>query len=298
MAGRRAVAFGEHVAALENWKSPMAHPAFVYLGPLTPVETGDVMAVIDPAAPDWIVAEFRRMAPKAFVALTEIFGAAPEAKPNLFLSAAPGRPAQLSYAGDALPAQFRIMLEGGAWNAPNDQARGVFIQATIHEAVHLWQAAARPGPSEPPEWIHEGGADAIAAEVMVALGEWDAEAFFNEEARARAECAEELETGTTLNAAQDNGHIRALYACGHVIAAAVAQAESGTSGDFWRDFVDRAGPDGYSEAMFYDLIAERSGDQDFADAVRHFASRPLASPEREIDGLFAASAALAQARGR
>ena len=63
-------------------------------------------------------------------------------------------------AGDALPAQFQITLAGGAWKAPSPKARGLFVQSTIHEAVHLWQAGARPITEEAPEWIHEGAADA------------------------------------------------------------------------------------------------------------------------------------------
>jgi len=295
--GGHAVAFGENEAALKDWTSPMAHPAFVYMGPLQPVETEYVMAVIDPAAPRWVVEEFRNIVPESFEKLAEMFGAAPETKPNLFLAASPGVEGQLSYTGDALPAQFQISLEGGVWREPNPQAREVFIQSTIHEAVHLWQAAARPGDSQPPEWIHEGAADAMAAEIMVALGEWDAEAFQRDEEHARAECAAELGKGT-LNGARARGDFRALYACGHVIASAVAVAERGSTADFWRAFIEETGPDGYSEAMFYDLVAARTGDEDFADALEDFARTPLAEPAREIDGLFAAAGALARERGR
>lgn len=295
--GGHAVAFDENAPSLKDWRSPMAHPAFVYLGPLEPVETDNVMAVIDPEAPDWIVAEFNRIVPASFAKLAEMFGAPPQTKPNLFLAVSPGEEGQLSYAGDALPAQFQITLEGGAWSAPNDKARGVFIQSTAHEAVHLWQAAARPGDSGPPEWIHEGAADAMAAEIMVALGEWDGEAFERDERRARAECARELRGGS-LNSARERGDYRALYACGHVIASAVAMAERDSTADFWRAFIERAGPDGYSEGMFYDLVADRTGDRHFADALRDFARSPLAQPAKEIDRLYAAAGALARERGR
>lgn len=295
--GGQAVAFGENEPALEDWTSPMAHPAFVYLGPLEPVETDNVMALIDPEAPAWIVGEFNAIVPASFAKLAEMFGAAPETKPNLFLAASPGVEGQLSYTGDALPAQFQIMLEGGAWREPNEQARNVFIEATAHEAVHLWQAAARPGDTEPPEWIHEGAADAMAAEIMVALGEWDAAAFERNEAAARAECAAELAKGP-LNGARARGDFRALYACGHVIASAVAVAERASTADFWRAFIERAGPEGYSEAMFYDLVADRTGNEDFAEALQDFARTPLAEPQKEIDGLFAAAGTLARARGR
>ena len=297
-AGGHVVAFGANEAALADWRSPMAHPAFVYLGPLDPVETDHVMALIDPDAPGWIVDEFNALVPESFDKLAALFGFTPETKPNLFLAAPLGRDeSRLSYAGDALPAQFQITLEGAAWKEKSDKARGIFTSATIHEAVHLWQAAARPGPEEAPDWTHEGAADAIAAEVMVALGEWDSAAYAANERAARTECARELDTGS-LNGAKARGDFRALYACGHVIALAVSRADGKTTADFWRDFIERAGDDGYSEDMFYDLVADRTGDRDFADALEDFARTPLAEPDRAIDGLFASAASLARERGR
>jgi hypothetical protein len=205
---------------------------------------------------------------------------------------------RLSYTGDALPAQFQIMLEGGAWREPSDKAGQIFVFSTIHEAVHLWQAAARPGASNAPEWIHEGAADAIAAEVMVALGRWGGEALAEHETAARAECARELKDGS-LNSARARSGYRALYACGHVIASAVGRAERKPAADFWREFIARSeAAGGYDSGLFYDLIADRTGDQDFADAVEDFARTPLADPEQAIDGLFVAAGTLAREQGR
>ncbi|WDI31391.1 hypothetical protein PUV54_15685 [Hyphococcus flavus] len=291
-AGAQVVAFGDRALRLENWRSPEAHPAFIYMGPLAPVETEDVMAVIDPQAPRWIIAEFNSLVPSAFAALSDVFGFSPDTKPNLFLSAAiDGEPGRLSYAGDALPSQFQIMLRGGAWARPNRQARDVFTHSTIHEAVHLWQTGARPRTDDTPEWIHEGAAEAIAGEVMVRLGIWDGAAFERNAAAARNECATTLENGS-LNGASARGDFRALYVCGQVIAEATARADGKTVADFWKALIERAGEeDGYTEEMFYDLIEARTGDEDFAQAVRHFARTPLAEPAVEISRLMDAARA-------
>ncbi|GJL93523.1 MAG: hypothetical protein DHS20C04_31820 [Hyphococcus sp.] len=297
--GGHVVAFGANANALSEWRSPMAHPAFVYMGPLNPVETDHVMALIDPDTPGWIVNTFNEVVPESFATLAQMFGFSPETKPNLFLAAPLGDDeGRLSYTGDALPAQFQIMLEGGAWREPSDKARRIFIFSTIHEAVHLWQAAARPDSGNAPEWIHEGAADAIAAEVMAALGRWDAEALAADETAARAECARELKDGS-LNSARARGDFRALYACGHVIASAVGRAERKPAADFWRDFITRSeAAGGYDADLFYDLVADRTGDQDFANEVEDFARTPLADPKRAIDSLFAAAGTLARERGR
>ncbi len=284
------VAFGDRAMRIENWRSPEDHPAFVYMGPLAPVETQDVMALVDPGAPQWIAEEFNTLVPRAFSALSQLFGFTPETKPNLFLSAnVEGDAGRLSYAGDALPSQFQIMLRGGAWSRPNAKAREVFIHSTIHEATHLWQAAARPASDETPEWIHEGAADAITAEARVALGDWNGAAFERNAQRARSECASELETGS-LNGAAARQDFRALYVCGHVIADAVALAEGARVVDFWRALIEKAErAGGYTETMVYDLIEERTGDAEFAQAVRYFADTPLAQPGEEIEKLMTAA---------
>ena len=297
--GGEVVAFGDRAPALVNWRSPMAHPAFVYLGPIKPVETQDVMAIVDPDAPQWIIDEFYALTPQAFEWLAGAFGFSFDTKPNLFLAAPLGPQAwRLSYAGDALPAQFQITLEGGAWEKQSLQAVNLFRRSTIHEAVHLWQSAARPGVDEDSPWIHEGSADAIAAEALVALGLWqaaDKEADFE---RAKSECAKELYHGS-LASAVTRGRFRGIYACGHVIAEAVARAEGASVSAFWRDFVPLAiENDGYTAALFFKAVHDRTGDYAFADRVRQFVQMPVASPDREIERLLGGDPGLARAGGR
>jgi hypothetical protein len=287
--GAKAVAFGARVDQLVDWRSPMAHPAFVYMGPLEPVETHDVMAVVDGAAPQWISDEFYALTPRVFSHLAGALGFSLAVKPNLFLAAPLGREeGRLSYSGDALPAQFQITLEGGAWREPSPKALGVFRRSTVHEAVHLWQAAARPGSDAVAGWIHEGAADAIAAETLLALGLWDAVDYTADFDRARGECASELQGGS-LATAEARGRFRALYACGHVIAVAVSWADGETVSDFWKGFIAEVKSGGYDESDFYDFVAKRSGERDFVAALRYFVRTPLAKPSREVARLLEAA---------
>lgn len=289
--GAKAVAFGARADRLVDWRSPMAHPAFIYMGPLEPVETRDVMAVVDAAAPQWISDEFYTLTPRVFAHLSGALGFSLAVKPNLFLAAPLGREqGRLSYSGDALPAQFQITLEGGAWRERSPKALGVFRRSTIHEAVHLWQAAVRPGSDQVAGWIHEGAADAIAAETLLALGLWDAVDYSADFDRAREECAAELRAGP-LATAEARGRFRALYACGHVIAVAVSWANGETVSEFWKGFIAEAKSDGYDEGDFYDFVAKRSDEREFVVALRSFVRTPLANPAREVARLLDAAGA-------
>lgn len=286
--GSKVVAFGQHVATLENWRSPMDHPAFVYMGPLEPVETAEVMAVVDPNAPRWIIDEFYELTPRAFRYLSQQFGFSHNAKPNLFLAAPLGEEdGRLSYAGDALPGQFQVTLVGAAWSQRTDQALNIFRSSTVHEAVHLWQASARPVRGDLTAWIHEGAADAIAAETLLAINYWDQTDHANYFIDARAECAAGLEYGS-LAGAERRARYRALYACGHVIAEAVSIAEDKPVADFWRAFILQAQQDnGYSENTYFDLVLDRTGDPEFVGKLREFVRTSLANPDREIGRLLA-----------
>ena len=288
--GGAVTAFGDHAPALADWRSPMAHPAFVYLGPLAPETTAHMSALVDPAAPAWVRREFHDISMRAFEYFAGAFDDEPQRRPNLFLTAPLGDdPGRLSYSGDALPGQFQVTLEGAAWREPGDRALDIFRQSTIHEAFHLWQwSRARSEDEKSAAWIHEGGADAVAAEAMVALGFWDGAALQRFSERAGRECAEGIEDGP-LAAAHLRGDFRALYGCGFVIAEAVARAEGATATGFWRDFMAAAAERGfYSEAYFYDFLAGRTG-KVFAEDLRYFVETPHARPEKDIERLMQAA---------
>ncbi len=290
-ADAQVVAFDERVDALENWRSPLAHPAFVYLGPLEPIESRDVLALVDPTAPDWIKKEFASLTPSAFDLLAQLFAFHLDQKPNLFMAAPLGSdPGRLSYSGDALPGQFQITLEGGGWSKPSERAVSIFRRATLHEAVHLWQSAVRPSAQEAPPWVHEGAADAIAAEAMVMLGFWDGDDYEQHLRQTREDCAAKLRDGPLASAAARRDY-RALYTCGHVIAAAVSRADGSPAYEFWRAFIAdaQARNSGYSEKHYFELVGARTGDPAFERAVRAFVRTPLADPEKEIDRLFVAA---------
>ena len=291
--GGKVVAFGTHAPSLANWVSPLAHPAFAYFGPLEPIETDHVIALVDPQAPQWIADDFDELTPKAFDYFADAFGnmrkSGPSMKPNLFMAARLGNErGRLSYSGDALPGQFQITLEGGAWAQASSQGEDVFRRSTLHEAFHLWQsAAAVPDADDSAAWIHEGGADAVAVDAMIALGFWGADDLSSFEAVARRDCVAGLRDGALADA-HGRGDFSALYACGFLIAEAVARRDGATATAFWRNYMTEAqSSGGYGEDLYYQLIAKRTGDEDFAQTVKYFVRTPLAEPGREIDRLFA-----------
>lgn len=289
--GGRIAVLGRAAGRLERWRSDFSHPAFVYFGPLDPRETEAALTVVDPSAPPWIAAEFDRIAPAVFARLARVFKRPLAAKPDVFIAHEAGGPeGLLRYAGDALPGQFQLSLYGGGWRAPTGLARDLLHRAAAHEAVHLWQAAVNPLGPDVPGWIHEGAADAIAAETLRAVGLWDRDDVARDFERAQKECAAELDDGS-LRGATGRGAVRALYACGQLLmqAAAGAPGGAGSAAAFWRKFAARAQETGgYDAELFFALVEEESG-SDLAAEMRRFERTPFARPERAIAALLAES---------
>lgn len=278
-------AFGETRNRFDDWQSPFGHPAFVYIGSERPVETEALLTLTDERAPDWIKNEISGFAPAIAAALGKILRRALPTKPNIFVimgdQSAAGR---LNYRGDALPGQYQMTLIGGGWKDASPEALAVLRRSTAHEAAHLWQAAARAKSPSVPDWIHEGGADALAAQAMVAAGFWTERERLSDFETARAKCTASLD-GLSLQRAEAEKRWRAVYSCGHVLTVAAAGNEG--AGAFWREFAGRAAKEGYDEALFLALAEERVG-ADAADAMRHLIRINEARPERTIDRMLSA----------
>ncbi|MEL7489879.1 MAG: hypothetical protein AAGJ73_04100 [Pseudomonadota bacterium] len=289
--GARVAVFDDQKKRIERWRGVFSHPAFVYFGPIKANETKKLVWIADPAAPRWVEKEFQSSAPKIFDFLENAFRSELEVKPNVFLSFEEGGPETLlRYSGDALPGQFQLSLYGGGWRRRSSTGEDLIRRAIAHEAVHLWQSAVKPFHEDVPAWIHEGAADAIAAEAMRATGYWTVRDVRRDFDRARSECADQLYTGS-LAAAEARGAVRALYACGYVLMRAAADTHNGSGSvtAFWRAFAARAEDEGgYDAALLYKSIAEAGG-RDGADAIRRFATTPLANPEKEINRLLSNS---------
>ena len=287
-AGLDAVAFGRRAPAFKAWRSPHNHPAFVYVGPLAPVIYGGAAMVMDPAMPLWAQDEMRKIAPPILAALEGAFERPLNVTPNIFISFTSGGPAGLvRYRGDALPGQFQLAFYGGKWRMKSPLGQEMLRRALAHEAVHLWQSSTTPAHSGVPGWIHEGAADAIAAEILVQIGIWSQSDKRQDFEQAQRECARTLDGGS-LNSAEQRGAVRALYACGHILTVLAARlhSEDGAAMDFWRAFAQRArAMGGYDDALFFQMAAEAGG-ENIAREMARFARTPFSRPGSELAALM------------
>jgi hypothetical protein len=240
-AGMHAIANGQVVASVQL--DDGNEGTYLYVGRAVPVTTPDVVAVIDPTYPTDTRARLDALLPRLMAFYSGEFGVL-KARPMLYASNDEAQPGGgYGYQGGTLPGQVFVHRYGRnpAFASPEFLSRQDWFFA--HEAAHLYQhypSLADEGDS----WIHEGGADALAAVALQALGVIDRDAV---QARLQAgskECATGLEAHA-LERAQAEGASELFYSCGFVLQMAIdgaaRHASQGKCGlaCVWRDFQAR-----------------------------------------------------------
>jgi hypothetical protein len=212
----------------------------VYVGAARPVETPHLLAVLDPALPVQVREPLANLFPRLMDYFAARLGVLP-ARPMLFVSLDPdGRPGATHIQGGTLPNQVFMHFQTPDWRGEDWLKQQPYLAWFFaHEAAHLFQSASSENAHA---WIHEGGADAMAA---IALGElrlgFDA---YVQRRRSEAHtiCAEGLRYGPLFEAAAA-GRFDDLYQCGLLLQLQMHEAamESGRGDLFaiWRVYKAR-----------------------------------------------------------
>jgi len=234
----------------------------VYVGRAEPVATPDVVAVIDPTLPQDVRTRLDSLLPRLMAFYGKEFGVL-ETRPMLFASSDANHPGGgYGYQGGTLPGQVFVHRYGqnAAFGTPEFLARQDWFFA--HEAAHLYQhypSLADEGDS----WIHEGGADALAAVALQSLDVIDEDAVKSRLQSSSDTCAAGL-SKAPLRKSHVDGNFDSFYSCGFVMQMAVdAAAKRASDGKcglpcVWRDFqakVSAGAP--WSTDTFIGVAAER-----------------------------------------
>lgn len=233
---------------------------YAYVGTIVPAETPDVIAIIDPGMPQWLRSQFDAYLPRLFASYARRFGARLPWKPMVLYGFRDTNQSGLSSGGGTLTGLVALALEGTAWRTPSTDAAVQAFHLLAHESAHLWNGQLVESAGGPASWIHEGGADAMAAEMLQSFGIVDSARNRGDRDRTLNACVSEL-AGGPVHTAASRGAFQEFYDCGYVMAlwttAAVRQAHAGTDlFTFWRDLISAAKPGGrYDEDLYFAVLA-------------------------------------------
>lgn len=257
----------------------------VYVGNAQPVETAELLAIIDTTLPTRLRDQLATQLPVYMRYFSERLGSLAQ-KPMLFASYDTSDRERVGQQGGTLPGQVFTHFYGAAW--PKKMERpGLASELTqffAHEAAHLYQRQIFSQRAED-AWIHEGGAEAFAA---LATAEIDPSKDRLAELTkiATIKCTKQLQGGS-LTKAIAAGSFDASYSCGMLLNLSLDRelraANTRSEGIYglWRQYIA-------------DVDAGAApGEESFLGAVEKVAGRDLAL--RVADAIRAASGVEAMA---
>lgn len=268
----------------------------VYIGNAEPAATAGFLAIVDPALQPALRDHLLESLPQSMREFAAIYGDL-TITPELYVSLDPRPPARtgLSSQGGTLPGQVFIHLYGDGWRKPIVLSEVLWLDWFFaHEAAHFFQRAGTNDIIGPDSegWIHEGGADAMAALVMRGRSDTLRQYVDRRIAEARKTCAEGL-ASVALNKASRAGKFDLHYQCGMLIALAIdADIRRGSAGarslhDVNRSFFAtvRAGTP-WNGRSFLEA-ARRSGvSAPTLAAITTITRQKLTDPARQIDTML------------
>lgn len=253
----------------------------VYVGEASLVETSDFLAVIDTALPETIRTQLSEQLPAFMHLFAERLGALPE-RPMLFASYDLSHRDGWGRQGGTLPGQVFVHFYGPVW--PERMAKpgfgGDLAWHFAHEAAHLYQRQIYI--NGPGAWVHEGGAEALAALALRLQGK--TEAANAQIAASAADCREKLR-GRAISTALSEGEHDVAYACGLQVNLAldadtrrIAPSSDGLF-TIWKRFTERVTGKQPTEGDFLLAVSDVAG-ADIAERIRAlvYARSPEGAP--------------------
>jgi hypothetical protein len=198
----------------------------IFIGTLAPVDADGFVAIVDPGLPMALRQHLDRSLPQAIEYFASIYGPL-SFKPELYVSMDDEREksGRISSQGGTLPNQIFMHFDGEGARDRLASDNALWLDWFFaHEAAHLFQQdkAGMLVGDDVAAWMHEGGADAMAALAMIRRGPAERAYVLNREREAEAACAKGL-TSSPLDRATAEGNFDLHYQCGLVIWLALDQ---------------------------------------------------------------------------
>ena len=301
--GMKAVVRGRVVTGRVTFSDSIGDGTYIYLGNTAPIETPDVVAIVDPGMPSWLVRRFNDDLPRLFAAYRERFGYPLPWKPVVLFSFGDAASPGVSSGGGTLTGLVNMTFSGRDWMQQTPALTEQAVALIAHESAHLWNGHLVENVDQRAgSWMHEGSADALATEMLYALGVIDSARYRVRREDAINQCATATASGSVATAGSRNA-IREIYDCGFVLTMWTAAALHGANSTanaftFWHDLIAsaRANDSKYDQARYFAVLARGHVPDSVIAGMKEFvAARD--GMRIAIDGLRAAGVRVEEGSG-
>jgi len=256
---------------------------YVLFGPLQPVASADIAAVIDPALPEWLKRELAASTPAIFAAFANMLGPHDGPTPMLLVSWQGPTPGKVSMGGSVLPGQIGMTFEGIGVVAESRDVRDSARWFIAHEGAHFWLGNTVSYERSREAWITEGGADLLAVRIIAAIDPAS-------DPRLRLQQAVNDCAGLAIRPIEQAGERnenRAFYACGAVFGLVAEAAARRPFGAWMRALIDANRVDRVlSRADWLVALDRTSGDPTLSRDIALLLDRGSPDPKAAIASLF------------
>lgn len=279
--GGRVLIEGRFRTGPVGWSDPEGHGTFAYFGDIRPIETDDMIAIVDPGMPEWVRVQGQRMLPAFFDLFSRELGADPGARPTVLFSFEDADMDNVRQNGGALPALVYMSIVGRRWREAEAQMSLSLFETLAHEAAHLWNGRMVAPESDSAAWLAEGGADALAWRALLQIGLMSPAEYEQRHRQALSDCTGRLD-GRPVESVVARGDFKAAYSCGAVIflwaeyAIAGGHRPSVVFG-IWSDIINRAedGGNTYGWSSFSKVLRSRGVTEAAVGEINRFLMRAM-----------------------
>lgn len=276
LAGRR--------AAAARLRDDGREGTYVLFGPVQPIVSEAMAAILDPQLPAWVRASLSRDVPEIMGRYAAILGPAPPPRPTFIATWAGPTPGRISMGGSVLPGIVTLAYEGSGVERETPEARAFGLRFIAHEGAHFWLGQTVSYQYSRDAWITEGGADLLAFRAV-------------EEVDPTVRAAGELNMsirdciarigGQGVESAQERNDQRAYYACGAVFAMVAEASSRRPFIQFVKRLIDGNRRDGIvTRAEWLAALDGVSGDPSLGRDIGVLLDRGSADPKAAIVSLL------------
>lgn len=280
----------------ENYKEEaywdlLGEGTYIYFGNIQPVENDNMIAIVDPALPNWAWNKTQQYFPKLFDYYKIKTGQELNFKPVVFFNYDQVTGDYSNYSGGTLDGLVQLTINGRHWNTESKEKFNTLFHFLAHEAAHFWNGQMFSFEDSKHSWMHEGGADTFANFAMMDFGLINYEQMVLKFESAANKCVlnkhdEPLEQSARL------GRYHNYYDCGSAMglashAAVKAVDSSATVFDVWKEiFAANIDDKTYNQQDYFNALDHLTKSKKLSDAFGKFSTDSDLDNKAEIASWF------------
>lgn len=264
---------------------------YIYFGNIAPIETDNMLAIVDPKLPKWVWQHTLKYFPKLFEYYEKKTGQSLNFKPIVFFNFDQLTNDYANYSGGTLDGLVQLTINGQRWSDENEQQFNKLFHFLAHEAAHFWNGQMFSIEDQNHAWMHEGGADAFANFSMLEFGLIDTTQMLQQFEQAANDCI--LNKGDEpLQQSAKIWRYRNYYSCGAAMAFAshvAIQAKTAEKSlfDVWKQmFTANTEDQRYNEQNYFAQLSVLTGSDKLAKSLQRFSHDSNLDNQAELISWF------------